>query len=229
MVVGIDCLKLLVCLKQLCNFVSQFFNLLKHVFGGFSRVQYQHKKEIALWFQPVLNIRKVTNELPLVVTARRVGTAIGAKEQSQVERFVGPSNDRSSLTKAVENLPAVSARAGISLQRSTPSRPAPVVARSLTEVLVNSEEGTGNLSVRTDGTVRKSPFPSGPQVLETMWAPRAVFRVEKRTVFRTRRRDKEIATQFEISRFRHIRRSRIFSSVEALSSLIRECTDCVWT
>jgi hypothetical protein len=115
-VVGIDCLTFLVCVKQLCNFVSQLFHLLKRVSAGFLRVQYEHKKEIALESQPVLNVRKVTDQLAGVETARRPRTRIGAKVQHQVEGFVGPGNDRSSLTKAVENQPAVSTRAGISLQ-----------------------------------------------------------------------------------------------------------------
>jgi hypothetical protein len=56
-----------------------------------------------------------------VVTARRLGTWIGAKEQPQVKGFfVRAINDRSFLRKPVETVSAVSALAGISLHRNAP-------------------------------------------------------------------------------------------------------------
>ena len=192
---SIDRLKLLACVKQLRNLVSRVFNLTKYVSAGFLRVQYDHNQDIVSGPHSIMGVHKVTDELAGVKTARRARTRIGAKKQRHVEtRLVGAINNRRSLSKPVEKVPAVSALGDISLQRSTPSR-APVSAERVTEGTVNSEEGTDNLSVRTDGIVQKSPFPPGPQALETTSAPRAVFGVRKRdeTVEKT---DEELKNNF---------------------------------
>jgi hypothetical protein len=182
---GIDLLKLLDCVKQLRKLVSGVLNLAQYIFAGFLRVQYEDNEEIVFWPHSIMGVHKVTDELAGVETAGRVGTRLGARVQHDVEtRLIGAINDGRFLSKSVEKVPTVSAPGGIPLQRSTPFR-APIVAGSLTEALVNSEDGTGNRSVWTDGTVRKSPLSPGPQVLETTEAPRAVFRVQKRTDFRT--------------------------------------------
>jgi hypothetical protein len=148
---GIDLLKLPACLEQLRNLVSCVFNLSKYLFAGFLGVQYD-KEEIVLGTHSIMAVHKVTDDLAGVGAARRPSTRIGAREQHHVEaRLVGAINNRGFRSKLVEKLPAVSALGGISLQRSTPFR-APVVAGSLAEVLVNSEEGTDNLWIRVDGT-----------------------------------------------------------------------------
>jgi hypothetical protein len=183
---GIDLLKLLACVKQLRKLVSGVLNLAQYIFAGFLRVQYEDNEEIVFWPHSIMGVHKVTDELAGVETARRVGTRLGARVQQDMEtRLVGAINDGRFLSLPVEKVPAVSAPGGISLQRSTPTRPAPVVAGSLTEVLVNSEEATGILSVRTEGTVRKSPFPGVSQVPEKAWEPEAVFRVQQTHDFGT--------------------------------------------
>jgi hypothetical protein len=118
---GVDRLKLSAFMKQLRNLVSRVFNVLKDLFARFLRTQYEHKKEISLGPEPVLDVNEVTNELIWVVTARRLGTWIGAKEQRQVKGcLVRAINDRGFLSKSVETVSAVSALAGISLHRNTP-------------------------------------------------------------------------------------------------------------
>jgi hypothetical protein len=173
-------IQFLACLDQLRNFVSYAFDLAKLSFSIFRRVPYEDNQEIVLVPQSIMSINKIAENVLGAEASRRT------RKQRHVESFpVRTIDNRGRLAGTNEDPPAVSTLIGVSLQWSTPVQAAPVVAGSLTEVLVNSEEGTGNLSVRANGTVRKSPFPSGPQVLETTWAPRAVFRVRKTVVFRT--------------------------------------------
>src|SRR6202162_6758518 len=118
---GVDRVKLPPCVKQLCNPVGRVFNVSKDLFARFLRTQYEHKKEISLRPEHVLDVSEVTNELIWVVTARSLGTWIGAKEQCQVKDcFVRAINDRGFLRKPVETVSAVSALGGISLHRNAP-------------------------------------------------------------------------------------------------------------
>jgi hypothetical protein len=184
---GVQNIELLALCEQLCKLVGSLFDLADDCASSYSLARDHDCELVILGPDPVVDINKGAKHLTAKQTANRTRLRIRPGNQTDVEaRSVGAIDDRGFPTKPEEKLPAVSALVGISLQRSTPSRPAPVVAGSLTEVLVNSEEATGILSVRADGTVRKSLFPAAPQVFETTWAPRAVLRVRKRTDFRTR-------------------------------------------
>jgi hypothetical protein len=160
---GIDRLKLLACVKQLRKLVSRVLNLSKYVFARFFRVQYDRNQKIDLGPNSIMGVHKVTDELAGVEIARGVSTRIGAKEQRHVEaRLIRAINNRRTLTKPVENVPTMRALGRISSQRSTPFR-APVVAGSLTEVLVNSEKATG---IRSDRWNRSEiPISSSPASL----------------------------------------------------------------
>jgi hypothetical protein len=117
---GIDRRYLLPRFKQPGNLVSNAFNLSKRVFARFLNVHYEHKKEITLGSEPVLDVREVTNELTWVVAARRLGTWVGTQEQRQVKGCsVRAINDTYFLSKSEETAPAVSALARISLHRNT--------------------------------------------------------------------------------------------------------------
>src|ERR1700730_6360941 len=183
-------IELLALCEQLCKLVGSLFYLSDDCASSYSWARDHDCELVILDPDPVVDINKGAKHLTAKQTTSRTRLRIRPGNQTDVEvRSVGAIDDRGFPTEPEEKLSAVSALVGISLQRITPFRPAPVVAGSLAEVLVNSEQGTGNLSVWTAETVRKSPFPAGPQVLETTWTPRAVFRVRKRTVFRTRRVD----------------------------------------
>jgi hypothetical protein len=170
---SIDRLQLHARFKQLGNFVGNVFNVLKCVFARFLLVQYEHKKEITLGPEAVLDIGEVTDELAWVVTAGRLGTEIGAKEQRQVKGcFVGAINDRRFLTKSVEVVPAVSALAGISLHRNTPC-PASIIAAKVTERSAN----------RQKLRIPKPSLATHLQLIEKARAPEANLGV--RTVLRT--------------------------------------------
>jgi hypothetical protein len=173
-------IEFLACLDQLRNFVSYAFDLAKLSFSIFLRVSYEDNQEIVLGPQSIMGINKIAKNVLGVEASRRT------RKQRHVESFpVRTIDNQGRLAGTNEDLPAVSTLIGVSLQGVPPSRPAPVVAGSLTEVLVNSEERTDNLSVRTDGTVRKSPFPGALQVPEKARAPRAVFRVQQTHDFGT--------------------------------------------
>jgi hypothetical protein len=130
---SVDRLKVLARFEQLRNLVSRGFNVSKYLFARFLRIQNEHKKEITLGPEPVLDVNEVTNELARVVIARRSGTWIRAKEQRQVETHLDRAiNDRGFLSKPVKTVPAVSALAGISLHRNTPC-PAPTIAVKIRE------------------------------------------------------------------------------------------------
>jgi hypothetical protein len=103
---GIDCLKLLACVKQLSNLVSRVFNLLKYLFAGFLRVQYEDKQEIVSGSHSITGVHEVTDELARVETARSAETKFRARIQHDVDtRLVGAINNRRFLSQPVEKVP----------------------------------------------------------------------------------------------------------------------------
>jgi hypothetical protein len=137
-------------LDQLYKLVCGFFDLMKYFLRIFFGVNYDDRKRVILGTDLVMGIRKIANDLVPVETSGNPKPRTWSREQRHVKAHsIGAIDERSLLRDSRKCLSAVSALKGVSLQKGTPTRPAPVVAGSLTEVLVNSEEATGILSVRT--------------------------------------------------------------------------------